>query len=145
MLVPPVTRSSVGKKKSLGDSFRAICGEDDGDDNLHAAGNLHASCESTDASHVKALVSQWKSMALKVGNDGLLSHLSSGDICSNELYYHGRRNIDLWNECHKIDAAETSNIISWKKAQAFHSVVTHVIEQVNVDSEISIPVKELVY
>ena len=126
-----------------GDSLCVICGEDDGEENLHAAGTLHASSSSTDASHINALVSQWKSMALKVGNDGLLSHLSSGDTCSNELYYHGQCNIDLWDECNKIDAAEKSNSITWKKAQAFHSVVTNVIEQVNADSEISIPVKEL--
>ena len=46
----------------------------------------------------------------------------------------------MWNECNKIDAAEKSNSITWKKAQAFHSVVTNFIEQ--ADSEISIPVKE---
>ena len=46
-------------------------------------------------------------------------------------------------ECSKLDAAEKSNSITWKKAQAFNSDVTSIIDQVTADSGISIPVKEL--
>ena len=82
-------------------------------------------------------------MAIKLGNDGRLNLLSSGDTLSNELYYHGQCNKDMWNEYHKIDANEKSIGITWKKAQAFHSVVTHIIGEMTGDAEISIPVKEL--
>ena len=83
-------------------------------------------------------------MALKVGNESLLSLLSNGDVASNELYYHGNCNISMWNECIRIDQAndkEMENI--WKKAQAFDNVVNYVIEKEAVDPGSVFTVKKL--
>ena len=137
-----VTRSST-VKHSLGDKFCAICGEVDDQVNLHAAGTLHANEDKVDKLHNNDLTIRWKSMAIKVGNDRLLTILSSGDTESNELFYHGHCNVAMWNECVAIDANKRSSDISWKKAQAFQSVLTYVIEKLTDDPDISLPVKEL--
>ena len=137
-----VTRSSI-ETHGLGDNFCAICGEVDKAENLHAAGAFHATASDVDPAHLKDLTNQWKSMAVKLGNDRLLSLLSSGDTASNQLLYHGSCNTSMWNECNKINACTKSTDSTWKKAQAFNSVITHVIEKMTEDSGISIPVKEL--
>ena len=138
----PVTRSSI-PKKDFGAPFCAICGEEDDENNLHAAGTLHATKVDVDTSHNDALTTKWKSMAIKVGNEGLLNLLSSGDTSCNELFYHGQCNVEMWNECSRIDANQKSTDMAWRKAQAFHSVITNVIEKMMDDPDTSIPVKEL--
>ena len=136
------TRSSYDKNE-FGSLFCAICGKQDDMDNLHAAGTFHATKNNVDASHNDELTTQWKVMAMKTGKERLLALLSSGDTTCNELWYHGECNVQMWNECRDIDAREQRNDVEWKKAQAFHSVVTHVIEKMADDPDTSIPVKEL--
>ena len=82
-------------------------------------------------------------MAMKVGNESLLNLVSSGSTACNELYYHNQCNVNLWNQCNKMDAEKTSTDVSWKKAQAFHSIVTYVIEKKADDPTKSLPAKEL--
>ena len=82
-------------------------------------------------------------MALKLNKVYLLNLLSSGDIACNELWYHNDCNVSLWKEYNEIDAKKKRSDIDWKKAQAFHSVVTHVIEKMADDPDVSLPVKEL--
>ena len=136
------TRSSIDTP-NLGAPFCAICGKLDEEENLHAAGSLHATATNVDEAHAKALTDQWKSMAIKLGNDRLLGLVSSGDTASNELFYHGKCNLEMWNECNRIDAISKSSDINWRKAQAFHSIVTYIIETMTEDSGTSILVKEM--
>ena len=49
----------------------------------------------------------------------------------------------MTNKCNEIDAKQKSSDSAWKKAQAFHSVVTDVIEKMTDDPDTSITVKEL--
>ena len=129
-----VTRSSIDKK-DFGASFCAICGDVDNDENLHAAGTFHATTDHVGTSHNNELTTRWKTMAIKVGNERLLNLLSSGDTSCNELYYHGQCNVQMWNECSRIDANQKSSDAAWKKAQ--------VIEKMTDDPDTSILVKEL--
>ena len=99
--------------------------------------------QKVDRSHYVAFTAQWKILAMKLNKVPLLNLLSSGDMNSNELYYHGNCNVNLWNEYNEMDAKNRRNDIDWKKAQAFHSVVTHIIEKMADDSNVSLPVKEL--
>ena len=73
-------------------------------------------------------------MALKVGNEALLHLLSTGDASSNKLYYHAKCNNNLWNQCIKIDKESSSRNIEtkWRRAQAFESIVSFVLEQETV-------------
>ena len=137
-----VTRNTY-EKHEFGSLFCAICGEKDIVTNLHEAGTFHASDTAVDKSHNNAFTAQWKTMALKLNKVRLLNLLSSGDIACNELWYHNDCNVNLWNEYNEIDAKKRRSDIDWKKAKAFHSVVTHVIEKVADDPDVSLPVKEL--
>ena len=81
----PSTRSSHGERK-LSSYFCAICQEKDESSNLHAAGLLHATHKDVNRSHHQKLTERWKNMAVKVGNDFLISLLASGDLKSNEIF-----------------------------------------------------------
>ena len=140
---PSVTRSSIDKQ-SFASVFCAICNQPDIIDNLHAAGSLHATKNDVNAKHNNEMTNQWRSMALKVGNESVLSLLSNGDVASNELYYHGTRNNAMWNECSKIDRMNDKELENnWKKAQSFHNVVNYVVEKEAVDPGSIFVVKEL--
>ena len=64
-----VTRSSVDEPRSLGASFCAICGDVDEEENLHAAGTLHASLKELDIPHDTALTTQWITMAMTMSDN----------------------------------------------------------------------------
>ena len=49
----------------------------------------------------------------------------------------------MWNEYRKIGTDEKLTDVNWKKAQAFHSVIAHVIEKLTDDPAASLPVKKL--
>ena len=90
-------------------------------------------------------IESWRSMALKVGNEALLILLSTGDASSSKLYYHTKCNNDLWNQCIKIDEESSSLNIEtkWRRAQAFESSVSFVLEQETVEPGITFVVKDL--
>ena len=58
------------------------------EENLIAAGTLHASKTKTVATHVKKLTETWIEMAKCLEEEYLLVILAHGDIASNELFYH---------------------------------------------------------
>ena len=68
-----------------------------------------------------------------------------GDASSNEPYYHSECNSDLWNQCIKIDKEQSSHAIEtkWRRAQAFDSIVTYVLDQETVEQRSSFVVKDL--
>ena len=140
----PFTRSSVEKKDFAG-TFCAICNKSDIPENLHARGSFHASKRSTNRENNCSATERWKSMALKVGNETLLKHLSTGDASSNELFYHSQCNKDLYNQCIKIDKENSSRDIEtkWRRAQAFESIVSFLLEQEAVEPGSTFGVKDL--
>ena len=127
---PSVRRSSF-EKRDFATLFCAICNQTDRPENLHARGSFHASKHSVDVKHNREVTENWKSMALKAGNETLLKHLSSGDASSNELYYHAECNNALWNQCIKIDKENSSENIEmkWRRAQAYESIISFMLEQ----------------
>ena len=84
-------------------------------------------------------------MALKVGNETLLNHLSTGDASSNELYYHAECNKSLWNQCIKIDKENSSHDIEmkWRRMQVYESIVSFVLEQEAIEPGSTFVVKDL--
>ena len=141
----PSTRSSV-EKKEFASNFCVICNLSDLPENLHARGSIHATDQNVKSQNTNDAIETWRSMALKVGNDTMLIHLSvGGDASSNELYYHAQCNKDLWNECIKIDKEQSSHAIEtkWRRAQAFDSIVSYVLEQETVTPGSTFVVKEL--
>ena len=93
----------------------------------------------------KDVTENWKSMTLKVGNETLLNHLSTGDASSNELYHHAKCNKSLWDQCIKIDKENSSHDIEmkWRRARAYESVVSFVLEQEAIEPGSTFVVKDL--
>ena len=141
---PSVRRSSV-EKRDFAALFCAICNQTDSPENLHARGSFRATKRNVNAKHNKEVTENWKSMALKVGNETLLNHLSTGDASSNELYYHAECNKSFWNQCIKIDKENSSHDIEmkWRRAQAYESIVSFVLEQEAIEPGSTFVVKDL--
>ena len=75
----------------------------------------------------------------------LIDLSEGGDASSNEQYYHSECNSDLWNRCIKIDKEQSSHTIEtkWRRAQAFDSIVTYLLEQATDEPGSSFVVKDL--
>ena len=140
---PSVRRSSV-KKRDFTAVFCAIGNQTDSPENLHARGSFHATKRSVNAKH-KDVTENWKSIALKVGNEALLNHLSTGDASSNELYYHAKCLKSLWKQCFKIDKENNSYDVEmkWRRVQAYESSVSFVLEQEAIEPGSTFVVKDL--
>ena len=65
-----------------------FCKQSDNAENLCAAGTLHATTKKVRLDRVTIFTEKLKHMAVEVGNNDILSKLSSGDVASNEIYYH---------------------------------------------------------
>ena len=66
------------------------CSKKDVDANLVLAGTYQATKLTTKSNHVKDLTAKWIEMATKLNHEPVLRLLSSGDVASNELYYHDK-------------------------------------------------------
>ena len=49
-----------------------------------------------------------------MGNKTSLTHLSTGEACSNELYYHAECNKSPWNQYIKSDQENSNHDIEMK-------------------------------
>ena len=70
-------------------------------ENMRAAGTLHASKNKVDADHNQALTDKWKMMAAVLGRQDILKRLSSGDLAANSLFYHDRCYKEFLNQYYK--------------------------------------------
>ena len=97
-------------------------------ENLHAAGAYHATKKDVDSRHNEELTEKWRTMAVKFGNNSLLSLLSRGDLAANEIYYHRNCYIEMVNECNRCDRLNNSENVdrNWKKARGFDKVINYI-------------------
>ena len=85
----PVKRRSMASKHDVSKKgICCFCKQNDDNINLRAAGTLHATQSKTDIEHVRNLTEKWLVMAKTLNDDELIHRLSSGDVVSNELFYH---------------------------------------------------------
>ena len=82
---------------------------------------------------------------MKVGNETLLNHLSTGNTSSNNLDYHAKCNKYLWNQCIKIDKDDSCHDIEMKgrRAQVYESIVSFVLGQEAIEPGSTFVVKDL--
>ena len=82
---------------------------------------------------------------LKVGNETLLNHLSTGDAFSNNLDYHAKCNKYLWNQCIKIDNDDSCHDIEMegRRAQVYGSILSFVLGQEAIEPGFTFVVKDL--
>ena len=97
----------------LGKLVCCFCQNDDKDYKLCAAGTMHSPDVKVKSSHVLQLTSEWKKMASFLGQTDVLIRLSSGDVTSNELYYH--------KNCY----VNSRNIYFRKRAEEHIDIDTH--------------------
>ena len=81
-------RSNGDETYDIGTLICIFCKHSYNAENLCAAGTLHATTKKVKLDHVSIFTEKLKSMAVEVGNDDVLSKLSSGDVASNEIYYN---------------------------------------------------------
>ena len=85
---PPCKRRSFVTPITSNQITCCFCRETDAEENLIAAGTLHASKTKAGATHVKTLTETWIEMTKCLEDEYLLVMLAHGDIASNELFYH---------------------------------------------------------
>ena len=81
-------RSNGDETYDIGTLICIFCKYSDNAENLCAAGTLHATAKDVKLDHVTIFKEKLKSMAVEVGSNDVLPKLSSGDVASNEIYYH---------------------------------------------------------
>ena len=127
-------RSRDTSNHDFGKLICCFCSETDTENNLTAACTFHATKNKVDINHLSNLTEKWKTMAAKLGYREPLSQLSSGDIVSNELYYHKStiKNcyVQFCNEYKRAsktsDEDEANN--KWLKALALNKIIYYVTE-----------------
>ena len=65
-----------------------FCLKIDADENLTAAGTMHAKKKKTVPTHVRQFTETIKEKALKMDKTRILAHLAIGDVKTNQVYYH---------------------------------------------------------
>ena len=127
----PNLRSSSSRSSTDSSKPKCIiCNEFDELNNLHAAGALHATKTKLKVEHVTKQTEQWRQMALTVGDNGLASRLSIGDLGANSSFYHKRCSTRLYNEFVKKDNERKQGGIDVQqvKAAAWDKVVAFMDE-----------------
>ena len=116
--------------------FCCFCREEDSESNLRAAGTMHASTSKTNIEHVMTITQKWKDMATKIGDDHLIRILSSGDVASNEFFYH-KENIKpclpnfhkkYQTECKNANDTVNEDDTDWLKSCALDKVYFYMYE-----------------
>ena len=115
-----------------------FCREVDIESNLRAAGTKYASTSKTNVEHVENITQKWKEMATKIGDDHLIRILSSGDVASNEIFYHKENtkpclanfHKKYQTECKNANGALNKDDIDWLKSSALDKVYFYIYETV---------------
>ena len=87
---PPTKRRSIVSLniETPNQAVCCFCKCIDIQENLVAAGTLHATKTKTQINHVKNMTANWIEMAKVLEDESLLIQLSHGDVASNEMFYH---------------------------------------------------------
>ena len=145
-------RSNGDETYDIGTLICIFCKDSDNAENLCAAGTLHATTKKVKLDYVTIFTEKLKSIAVEVGNDDALSKLSSGDVASNEIYYHKICYINFRTQYRdtlqkKLNDAneqikEKESLI---KAMRFSQVVNHIYDQKRYESVSSFELAEKTY
>ena len=67
-----------------------FCWEIDSSENLCAAGTMHTTSEKVNEKHVQNFTEKLSEKALKLNDSHVLTKLSTGNVATNEIFYHKR-------------------------------------------------------
>ena len=135
---PPCKRRSGVPRKELQKLMCCFCRLEDVESNLCAAGTFHAKRNKANSSHVHSITQKWIEMAKITGDDELLRILSTGDVASNEVFYHKpaikgclqlfERKYEKINDKENRES-EIESEIKWKKLCALNKIYFHISEE----------------
>ena len=133
-----MTRSSLSSK-SIGSPFCAIYKEDD-ESSLRATGTQGPTKDAVDTQHNAKLTERWKDMAIKTNNDSLLAKPATGNLTSNELFYHLDCYLSMSRSYQRITEGKDQHQIEehWIKA-----IITFIIKEEDRQKGLSFVVREL--
>ena len=136
------------EKINFGEAKCLFCLQTDQKTNMSAAGTYHATDKKTDKSHVAKLTKQLIAYALKLNKSHIVETLSSGDVTSNEIWYHKwcyHRFINEYDAAIKLEAKDTEskNDEEFYKAISFRKIVNFIQEQRTLNDVMAFTVREL--
>ena len=146
---PSKRTRSHDEKITFGESKCLFCITVDVEENMCAAGTMHATDEKTDKKHVVNFTEQLKIQALKLNKSHIIETLSSvGDVTAKEIWYHKlcyNTFINSYDSLLRKEAkeAQEKKDNEFHKAIFFRRVVVYVIEQRNMSDVFAFPVREL--
>ena len=97
--------------------FCCRCCKKDVDANLVPAGTYQARKLTTKSNHVKDLTAKWIDMTTKLNHEPALYLLSSGDVASNELYYHDKCYDTIRHQYSKFTKSDESSSMRDKECK----------------------------
>ena len=135
---------------TLGSNVCMFCEETDLYSKLIAAGTKHASSSKVKTVHVGTLTSKLRDMALFLNDSKLLPKLSTGDVISNELFYHKVCYLEYLNRHRSaVNASKRAMLNSneedaeYIKAMCFNRIMMHIYEKGQEQDNVSFEVSEL--
>ena len=81
-------RSDSDSGFQLGELNCLFCKQIENSENLCAAGTIHAKSDKVDRNHVDQFIESLRTKALKLNEKHISTAISTGDVTSNEFYYH---------------------------------------------------------
>ena len=137
---PQASACKQPKRKpiSLGEVKCYICELSDNSEELHAAGAWHATAKKVDREHLRKYTKKMRVIASYLELNHIVSRLSSGDVASNELFYHASCYKQLCNnyqskknEDAKSISTQVNGQEDFVKALAFNKILTYVREGIS--------------
>ena len=89
------SNSRASSSSAIPNPICIIYGKHDAIENVHAAGAFHASKWKLNSKHVMKLTSNWRDIAVYIGDNALVNRLMIGDLGTNSSFYHKRCSTNL--------------------------------------------------
>ena len=89
------SNSRASSSSAIPNPICIIYGEHDAIENVHTAGAFHASKWKLNSKHVMKLTSNWRDIAVYIGDNALVNRLMIGDLGANSSFYHKRCSTNL--------------------------------------------------
>ena len=137
-----------GEIIKLGERKCLFCLKLDEEEFMCAAGTLHATADKLDENHLKKITTQLKAQALKLNKSHILEKLATGDVKTNEIWYHTvcyKGFINSYNALLRLEAKKSgqNNEDEFHKAIFLRRIVHYVTEQRNSSEILAFEVLKL--
>ena len=120
------------ENRTLVDKNCLFCSNDETFEILHAAGTKDATSTKVNHKHVEDFTEKLKTMASYLQETNVLAKLTSGDVISNELFYHTKCQVNFLNRYNRTKLLENKSPseknLDYTKSLALNQIVIHIYE-----------------